>query len=319
MTKKGFGAVLALATLVTFGLTPAMADFEQAMNYFKGGKYVEAAAEFQALVDQSPDYADGYQMLGLSFLQMKKPNEAIEAFQKAIDLNGDRFEFYHGLASAYYAEKAFGKAVGSMRTAEPLAKAEQQKYHLYSLRGLSYVGLEKWDDAIADLEKARAIRDSATISDRLGLAYYQLGHADKAVPILRSALKAQPNSASNWLMLTNGLLDLGAETRDEARKVKYYGEAMEAAKRYQKLKPSSYEADNLVGRAAFGAKEFGTAEQSFEKVLEKKPDYCYAMANLGKLYITTEKWASAEKVLRKGTACDSKMAVMHESLGRWPS
>lgn len=316
MRHNHYRLIPILAGLLILLAGPALAqDFEQAMNYFKGGKFVEAAAEFQALVDQSPGYADGYHMLGLSFMQMNKANEAVQNFQKAIELSGDRFEFHHGLANAYYQSGDYGKAVATLKTAEPLAGDARTKFALYNLRGLSYVGLEKWDDAINDLEKAKAVKKTPSILDRLGLAYYSLGHHDKAVPVLREALASQPGNKGILLRLTNGLLDLGAEARDDASKSRYYSEALDAAEKYQKADPASYEAHNLVGRAALGAKEFNKAEQAFGRVIEMKPDYCYAMANLGKVYIAREKWSQAEEVLTKGAKCAPRMVVMHESLG----
>jgi len=316
MRHDKYRFITILAGLLVLLAGPALAqDFEQAMNYFKGGKFVEAAAEFQALVDQSPGYADGYHMLGLSFIQMNKANEAVQNFQKAIELSGDRFEFHHSLANAYYQSGNYGKSVATLKTAEPLAGDTRTKYALYNLRGLSYVGLEKWDDAINDLEKAKGIKKTPSILDRLGLAYYSLGHHDKAVPVLREALATNPGNKGMLLRLTNGLLDLGAEARDDSSKSRYYGEALTAAEQYQKAAPASHEAHNLVGRAALGSREFSKAEQAFGRVIEMKPDYCYAMANLGKVFIAQKRWADAEQVLTNGAKCAPRMVVMHESLG----
>jgi len=305
-------AIIALAALSAI---PAMADFEQAMSYFKGGKYVEAAAEFQALVDNSPNWADGYQMLGASFLKMGKPADAIPNFQKAIELNGDNFAFHNGLAQAYYLTGEYGKTVATLKTAESLAADDNAKFALFNLRGMSYIGLEKWGDAVEDLEKAKAINSNTKLLEQLGLAYYSLGHNDKAVPVLRTALKSNPDNKGILLRLTNGLLDLGAGAKDDAKKAAYYNEALVAAEKYQKLDPGSYEAQNLVGRAAFGAKDYPKAERAFGRVIEMKPDYCYAMANLGKVYIAQKKWVQAEGVLDQGTKCNPRMGVMYESLG----
>jgi len=294
---------------------PAWADFEQAMSYFKAGKYVEAAAEFQALVDESPGYADGYHLLGLSFLQMNKPADAIKNFQKAIELNGDRFEFHYNLANAYMKSKDYGKAVATLKTAEGLATDNKSKLALYTLRGTAYTELEKWGDAVEDLERAKALGKSPAVLDRLGLAYYSLGHHDKAVPVLKEELAAAPNNDGALLRLTNGLLDLGAEAKDDATKDKYYGEALQYADKYQKNNPTNFESYNMVGRAALGAKEYDRAAKAFERVLELKPDYCYAMVNRGKISIVQEKWSEAEATFRRAAECAPRLSVVYESLG----
>ena len=69
--------------------------------------------------------------------------------------------------------------------------------------------------------------------------------------------------------------------------------------KFQRMEPESYEANNLVGRAALGGKEFAKAEQAFRKVLAKKADYCYAMVNLGKTYIAQKRWSESPGNVRK--------------------
>ncbi|MCP3978176.1 MAG: tetratricopeptide repeat protein [bacterium] len=311
MKPKHVFAVLIVALLAA---TAASADFQEAMSNFKAGKYVEAAAEFQALVDQAPEYDSGYFMLAQCFLQMGKLQDSESNFQKAIELNGERFEYHYGLATTYYKMKKYSQAVGALRTAEPLA-ADAHKYNLFKLRGVSYAALEKWGDAIEDLEKAKAVRKTADVVDRLAVSYFNLGHHDKAIPLLKESLASAPNNDATLRMLTNALMDRGAEAPKGPGKVDLYGQALGYAEKYQKLKPTNFESSNLVGRAALGGKNYPKAEQAFTRVLEQKPDYCYSMANLGKVYIAQKKWTDAERALRDGTNCAPRMAVMHESLG----
>lgn len=305
-----------ITAALTFVLAPfAMADFDQAMDDFKRGKYVEAAAGFQEIVDGAPNYDFGYFMLGMSFLQMDKPDDAVENFRKAIEINGDRFDYHYNLATAFFKSRKYADAIATLRTAEGLAQDDQGKFALYSLRGQSYVGLEKWSDAIADLEKARPIKNSQAVLEQLGVSYYMLGHYDKAVPVLRSALRNSPNDENLLSRMSKALLNLGAETQDESKKMTHYRESLQLAEQALKHAPSDFDANNLVGRAALGAKSYDRAEQAFRKVLALKSDYCYAMANLGKVYIATEKWSEAESILRDGARCAPRMAVIYESLG----
>ncbi|NIP16662.1 MAG: tetratricopeptide repeat protein, partial [Pseudomonadales bacterium] len=284
------------------------------MNQFRAGKYHEAAAEFQELVDTSPNYDFGYYMLGLSFLQVKKPADAEKNLLKAIELNGDKFEYHHALAKTYYDQKQYPKAVAALKTAEGLATEAKYKYALYSLRGLSYSAEEKWADAIEDLEEARKIKASAAVLDRLALAYYELGYNDKALPLMRESLKQTPNTAMQ-VRLTNTLLNMGAESRDAAAKAKYYEEAMVLADKLRTDKPNSADANNLAGRAALGAKKYPQAEAAFKKVLALDSDHCYAMANLGKTYLAQKKWTDAEGILNDATKCAPRMDVAWDSLG----
>jgi len=308
--------VLALAALLVLPTASvARADFEQAMNYYKAGKYVEAAAEFQTLVDNSPNYDYGYHMLGVSLLRMGKPAEAEKNFQKAIELNGEKFEYYHGLAKAYIDQKQYSDAVGTLKTAEPLATQAPTQVALYTLRGYAYSALEAWGEAVQDLEKARGMKKDPTVLAQLGKAYYGLGHHDKAAPVFRESLKARPDDSSSTQLLAESLINLGAEAGSDAQKAAFYKEALQTAEKFAQMKPNSYEAHNLVGRAALGAGEFDKAEQSFRRVLAQKPDYCYAMINMGKTFIARERWADAEGILNDAAQCAPRMALVYENLG----
>jgi len=182
--------------LVVAAAPASFADLDQGMNYFRSGKYMEAAAEFQLLVDVSPAYDFGHYMMGVSFLQMKKPADAEKNILKAIELNGEKFEYYHTLAKAYFDQRQYAKSVATLRSVEGLmGDSAAKKYNLYSLRGLSYATLKKWGDAIDDLEQARAIKASPAVLDRLAA-----GAGAAAAPAIGPFAEERLNSALRELL-----------------------------------------------------------------------------------------------------------------------
>jgi tetratricopeptide (TPR) repeat protein len=311
MAKTQPWLVPALAAAFVLAVAPiAHANVDEGMAHFRSGEFAEAAAQFQTLVDQSPGYADGWFMLGVSFMKMDKLDDAENNLLKAIELNGDKFDYQHVLAKIYFDREQYSKTVGTLKTAEPLV-TDKTRWSLYYLRGMSQAALEHWADAVGDLEKAKALKVTPALLDRLGLAYYEMGHYDKALPALEAALKESPSGQALLVRTTNALLNLGAETKKAA----YYQEALRYAEKYDAAKPGTVDGTNLVGRSALGAKEYAKAEQAFKKVLSLKADHCYAMGNLGKTYAVQEKWAEAEQILTEATACAPRMAVAWESLG----
>lgn len=300
-------AVIAVATLAIAGGV-ARADLDAGMAKFKAKNYAEAAAEFQAIVDQSPSYDFGYFMIGVSFLQMKKPAEAEENLRKAIELNAERFDYHFNLANAYLMQRNYSKVVAVGKTAEPLASDSTKKYQLYKQRGGAYYALEKWGEAIADLEKAKAIKSDAKVNQQLGMAYYKMDYFGKAMPLLIEAHNAKPKDPQLLKIVAGAMVNQAAESKN-------YGEALTFAKKYRDLKPGEADAHNLLGRAALGSKQFDLAERSFRTVIEKDSSNCYAMANLGKVYSMQDKYGDAETILKRAATCNPKLAVIHESLG----
>jgi tetratricopeptide (TPR) repeat protein len=300
--------VLALAVPV------AATDLDTGMELFKSKKYVEAAAAFQSLVDTSPNYDFGYYMMGMSFMQMGKSADAQKNLQKAIELNGEKFEYHYALGQNYLLAKDYAKVVATLKSAEGLA-GEKYQYNLHSLRGQAYVALGKWSEAVSDLEIARAAKPSSPILDQLARSYYELGYYDKALPPLEEALRTAPNNATLRMLETNTLLNLGAEAKDDAQKDAYYKKAVTSAQKFKEMNPNDKDAHNLLGRAALGAQQYDVAVQSFRKVLAIDSNYCYAMANLGKTYIAMKNWTEAEKILTDATTCAPRMAVAYENLG----
>jgi len=306
--------VLPAAAVLLFAGSTCLADFDKGMQDWKAGKYVEAAAEFQALVDQSPEYDFGWFMLGNSFLQLKKYQDAESNLRKAVELNPDRFDYHLGLAKALMAQRKNSEAVKVLDDAEGLAADNKFKYALYSTRGNAFAYQRKWGEAVSDLEKAKAIKPSNTVLVQLGKAYFALGYHEKAAPVFEQALKDNPNDADTLRLLAESNIELGKGAKDEASKARHYRAALGAAEKANAM-GETYETVNLVGRAALGAGQYDQAVAAFEKVLKLKPDYCFAMINLGKTYIAEEKWAKAEKPLKDAAACSPREAAVYESLG----
>jgi tetratricopeptide (TPR) repeat protein len=308
---------LALALVAAFlgNVAWATDDLSLGLEYFKAGKYGEAAARFQIMVDSSPKYAFGYHMLGLSYLQLGRPKEAEEYLRKALEIDGTKFEYHHGLARTYLARRDTAAAIATLKTAEPLARSDDQKFPLYSLRGFAYAALEKWPEAVEDLERARTIEPEAAVLAQLGRAYMHLGYPEQAAPVFRQAAQLNANDVATHKRLVEALLDMAAREPNRRAKGALYAEALEAAERVLKLEPNQYQSHNLVGRSALGAGDYARAEQSFRRVLAQRSDYCWAMANLGKTYIAQQRWAAAESIFIDATTCAPKLPIALEGLG----
>jgi len=62
--------IVGIVAIALLGVSLAGAELDQALTDYKSGRYAEAAAGFQALVDRAPSYDYGFFMLGLSYFKL---------------------------------------------------------------------------------------------------------------------------------------------------------------------------------------------------------------------------------------------------------
>jgi tetratricopeptide (TPR) repeat protein len=294
---------------------PARADSEEAIADYKAGRYLEAAAEIQAVVDRSPGYAYGYFLLGHCLLKMGRTKDAELRFRRAVMLEPERAEYYHGFVLALAASGNWPLAIRVASEGLAHARDARTRYALLALRGYAWTAVRRWDVAIGDLDAASRLRAEPWVLFFLGKARFALGQWSDAVPPLRRALQGKPEDPVVLRLLSETFLRLAADENDAMRKKFNYLQAMGYAQRLISVAPDDLDAVHLVGRGALGAGRLDQAENVFRHVLAVNPRQCYALADLGRTYMAAARWVEAEAYLRKASACAPRLAAVYESLG----
>jgi len=316
VTAVRAGAAALFALIAGAWALPARADVDEALADLKAGRYLEAAAEIQAVVDRSPGYAYGHFLLGHCMLKKRNVGEAQREFQHALSLDPTRAEYYLGFGLALNASGNWPATVhvasdGLVRTTDPRTRSA-----LLSLRAYAWGALRRWGDAINDLEAVQAIRSEPWVLAFLGKARFAKGDFEGAIPPLRQTLLSAPDEPDVLRILAECFLRLAADETDPIRKRFYYTQSLSYAQHVVSVAPGDLGAVQLVGRAALGAGNLAQAENVFRTVLFNDPRQCYAMADLGRTYVAARRWAEAETYLRKATACAPRLATVYESLGQ---
>ncbi|MDO9529124.1 MAG: tetratricopeptide repeat protein [Syntrophales bacterium] len=158
-------------------------------SLYKEGKYQEALPHLQRWVQTDPTNWISHNWLGNNYLQLKRYDEAIAELQKANAIKKDSGNF-NGLGQCYYHKGLYDEALGYFRMWVELDNTNWISHHWL---GCNYLQLKRYDEAIAELQKANAIKKDSVNFRALGQCYYKLGKYDHAIELLERGLNISPD------------------------------------------------------------------------------------------------------------------------------
>ncbi len=203
------------------------------------GRIAEAIEHYQKAIEINPDYTDAHYNLGIALGEKGQLDEAMAHYQKAIQLKPDYADAYNNLANI-------------------LAKKGQ------------------FAEAIVHYQKAIQLNpDYAEAHYNLGAVFGVRGQLDEAVEQYRKAIQLKPDYADVHGNLANVLATQGK--LDEA--IKEYQRTLE-------LIPNSAQAHFRFGQALQTLHNFAAAKAEYQKVLELDPKHLSAHLSLAWLLAT---------------------------------
>lgn len=170
-----------------------------------GQRHEEIAYRYRAVV-LNPDWAtpNNQFILGNAFIQLDKPQEAIDCYQRAIQLRPDFHEAYYNLAVAEAYQQNWKAAAAAFR----------KTLQLHPDHAESHYGLGKLAEQIEQTQTAAAhYRRAIQLSPTFAAAYFSLGEAllklrdwERALPICYRAMQLNPDSSWAYYNLGYALL-----------------------------------------------------------------------------------------------------------------
>lgn len=229
-----------------------------------------------------------YHDKGKAYLDDRRYIEAIEAFQKAIDLDTD---------------------LGNNSQKSPL-----ENTHIYAHLGAAYIGMKAYQDAIDALQNAIALdSDLVDAHYNLGHAYIEQGHPDKAIPHLERAIAIAPNLKRAHYNLArayreSGNLEAATHAVTETLRIDpNYQPAHELAGR---IKQAHYN----IGITYLNDDRYSEAVTAFQSAITLASDFTTAHYNLGLTFLKMESYPRAVDALQKTITLDPTYVAAHHSL-----
>ncbi len=166
--------------------------------------------------------ATEYYNYGLEHIKKGGFDEAIAAWEKAIELEPGMTNAYEKLGKAYYTQGKFTKAGETYRRELTLKPDDPMIY--FSL-GVVYRVNEQFDDAVKMQKKAISLNSKfASAYNELGLTYCKQRKLDEAIAAHKTALELDPKlgTAHNYLGVVYLLKGMSAEADAEFNEFKKY-------------------------------------------------------------------------------------------------
>ena len=302
--------LLAAAALLALAAAPVMADYDAGLAYFRQGKFVESAAEWEGVIANAPEYAYAYYMLGNCYLKLKKYRDAEPQFRKAAELDPGKFNYHLNLAQTLMALRKYPETVNVLDEAENLATSSKEKTRLHRLRGLSLVRTKDYSRAVEDLKQANPAGNHQVASN-LARACYQVNDFNCLKDAASKALKLDATDEATASLLVRATLERARRTKDKARKKATYKQAAGFAAKLVAIAKDKVRAHELNGAALLGAEDYDKAIAEYRKVLKLAPKNCNAMMNIATAYQQLAKWDSVIDWAGKAASCNPKSHVAY--------
>lgn len=183
---------------------PARAAYERAVARLREGKSDEGVAALREAIAGFNDYFDAHFALGKEMFRAGKDGEALEAFERARQINDRQDAVYYMFGLVMMKERKFSVAEYAFREATRL-NATSAASHFYHAQSLIELAVRESDQRqrAADFEAADLELNHAweTSNKRLVIVYLQRarihesrGDREAAARDLESFLKAEPDA-----------------------------------------------------------------------------------------------------------------------------
>ncbi|MBC8267411.1 MAG: tetratricopeptide repeat protein [Rhodospirillaceae bacterium] len=232
------------------------------------GRVEEAIEAFQKALQVDPKYADGHFNLGVLFRGQGKLDDAIESYKRAITVKPKHFDALYNLGNALKEKGMLEESVTAFRQAVSI-KPDFAEAH--NNLGNALRELKRLEEAGVSYQNALAVKpDYIDAQNNLGITCSEMGKLDEAVAIYQKVLAIKPNFAEVQNNLGNALRDL-----------RQLDEAVTCFNRALDIKPGYVDALNNLGNVLRDLGQLDQAVASYKKSIAINPDLAEAHNNLG--------------------------------------
>jgi len=284
---------------------PNIADvyYYMADCYAKSGDFQSQETAAAEAVKRNTQFAgESNYLLGEALQKNKKYDEAVQAYQQAINIKPDIFEAYVNLSEIFRIQNKYDEAIAVVKKGLRSFPNNGQ-LHL----GLSryYSLTDRHNEAIAAGGVAiNLLSDKSGAYTNLCRAYNDTKQYQQAVLACTEALRINPNDGETNFYIGRAF-DLLKKT-DVA--TKHYQKAVAGLIEYTSNNPDYSDGFYLLGNAYYANDQRDKAVEAYNKSLQMSPNFAKARYNLGYIYFLNKDTKSAREQYNELLKIDKDLA-----------
>ncbi len=264
----GLGLVATVLTLNVIKSTNATDLHKRGETLLDLKRYEEALKAYNRAVELRPEYADAWKGQGNTLLALKQYEDARNAYDKAIQIQPDSWEAWIGRGNALDYLQQYREALNSFDAA---LKIKRDSLEAWNSRGNVQIKLQQYSEAIASFDKAVKLEsDYSPAWYSRGWALHNLRRYEEAVKSYDKAVESKPDFPQAWYQRGNALINL-----------QKYNEAVESYEKAVQFQPNFSKAWYSQGSALINLRNYQKAVASFEQAVKFNPGDAEAWYNHG--------------------------------------
>lgn len=278
---------------------PPASDVQEVMDLSKSARHAELEQRIRPLIDLYPDWAFGWNTLGIALQQQGK--DGVAALRQAVNLAPNDAGIHNNLGMLLKEQGMLDEALSSFRRALQI-KPKYVEAH-FNL-GMALKAKGQAGEAIASLKQALRIKPDAVAHNELGLLLQTDGRLDEAIESLRSATKIAPSLAE-----THNNLGLALQKQGKL------GEAAASFRRALEIRPDYADAHCNLGLILHLQGQYDDALISLGQAIKADPGNASRYLNLGLMQQVQYKLKDAVASFCRALEIDPDLAQALNSMG----
>jgi len=181
--------------------------FQSAISHHQAGHLQQAEQEYQQVLQQQPNHADAWHLLGVIAAQQKQYQIAIERINRAIELQPETATYYSNLGNAY---QESGKLSEAIAYYQKVIQLQPNHVDTYKNMGIAFKEQGQLEEAIQAYKQVLQLKpDYADAHYNLANTLQLQGKLKEAIQALQKTLQLDPNHPQAYNNLAGALQSQG--------------------------------------------------------------------------------------------------------------